>query len=114
MILNQYANVQRVRPQQIRNKRDSARAVTSDANGKPVTASDTVIVDDPSSAGNKKRATVIHVYRSFLFLQSREIIENNGIFVTKSSNVSLLGGKGLSAVSIVTLDFGCVDAPTYS
>lgn len=84
----------KVNPQQIKGRRDSSRAVTSDRDGKPITTSDSVIVSDGSSGGSKKRANVLHVYRSYIFLQSREVPENNGIFVTGSSNVSIMNSRG--------------------
>ncbi|KAJ3330941.1 transcription elongation factor spt5 [Blyttiomyces sp. JEL0837] len=91
-ILNQFGNVVKAKPNEILRKLDPKRAVTSDSNGRSVSAGDMVLVSDPSSH-SARRATVVHVYRSFVFLQSREVIENNGVMVTKNTAVSLLSGK---------------------
>jgi transcription elongation factor SPT5 len=92
-ILNQYGNIIKVRPQQIKSRRDSSRAVTRDRDNKPVTISDSVVVMNTQGSGVKKRAIVIHVYRSYIFLQSREVLENGGIFVTGSANVSIMNSS---------------------
>ncbi len=90
-VLNQYGNIVKVSPQQVMNRRDSSRAFTNDRDGKPCTSSDSVMVLDPT--GVKKRANVLHVYRSFIFMQSREVLENNGIFVTVAANVSVVNAR---------------------
>jgi transcription elongation factor len=48
---------------------------------------------DGAVGGVKKRANVLHVYRNHIFLQSREVPENNGIFVTVSSNVGIMNSR---------------------
>jgi transcription elongation factor SPT5 len=89
-VLNQYGNVVKVKAQQIRNKRDASIAVTKDREGRQISSSDTVMVID---GANQRQASILHIYRSFVFLQSREVLENGGIFVTNSSNVSAIGQK---------------------
>lgn len=88
-IIDPYGNITRVGAQQIKNKRDTSRAVTSDVNGNPITCKDPVLVLDENGT-DKKQATVLHIYRSFVFLKSKDIVENNGVFVAKSTNVALL------------------------
>ncbi|KAJ8331441.1 transcription elongation factor spt5 [Batrachochytrium dendrobatidis] len=92
LILNQYGNLLRVKPQQIQSKRDSSRAVTSDSHARPVTAGDHVVVSDPSST-IKRSGTVLHIFRSHVFVKSREIVEDNGIIVARNSNLVVMGGK---------------------
>jgi transcription elongation factor SPT5 len=91
-ILDPFGNQLRIKPQQIQFKRDSTRAVTSDVNGRPVSQKDDVIVLDDTGI-NKKKATVLHVYRSSVYLQAKEIVDASGVFVTKSNNVSIISNK---------------------
>ncbi|KND03208.1 uncharacterized protein SPPG_02265 [Spizellomyces punctatus DAOM BR117] len=92
-VLTQFNQIVRVQPQQIRNKRDSNRAITSDANGQSISAGSSVDIIDPDRPDIKKRATVVHIYRSFVFVKARETVENEGYMVVKSHNVALVGGK---------------------
>ncbi|KAH9252560.1 transcription elongation factor spt5 [Batrachochytrium salamandrivorans] len=92
LILNQYGNLVRVKPQQVQSKRDSSRAVTSDSHARPVTSGDNVVVSDPSST-IKRSGTVMHIFRSHVFVKSREVAENNGVIVSRNSNISVLDGK---------------------
>ncbi|KAI8839264.1 hypothetical protein BC829DRAFT_421031 [Chytridium lagenaria] len=94
-VLNHFGTISKLRAQQIVRKLDRRRALASDCNGKPVGAGDSVVVSDPSSGVAPRRATVIHIHRSFIFVLSREVMENGGIFVTKSSNVNLMTGSGM-------------------
>lgn len=91
--LNQYGILMKLTPQQIRGRRDSSRAVTSDKDGRPLTCADSVTVLDSLVGGVKKQARVLHVYRSFVFLQSRETPENSGIFVMSNSAVSVVNAR---------------------
>lgn len=88
-LLDPYGNTKKVTVRQITNKRDTSRAVTSDVNGNPVTAKDLVLVLDST---NRKQAVVLHVFRQFCFLQSKELDAH--VFVCKSSNVALVNNKG--------------------
>lgn len=92
-VLTQRGTLARIAPGNRVSKRDSSRNVTSDANGKPITQGDTVFYMDPRNPNSKKRATVLHVYHAQVFLQSREVIENNGVFVTKGTNISSQNSK---------------------
>jgi transcription elongation factor SPT5 len=97
-VLNQFGNLVKLRSQQIMRKLDSKKALTSDVNGRTIGAGDMVLATD-GSTGSVRRGTVIHIYRSSVFVLSREVIENGGIFVTKSGNISLLSGGRGGAVS---------------
>ncbi|KAJ1553056.1 transcription elongation factor spt5 [Cladochytrium tenue] len=89
-VINQFGNAVKLKAQHIMRKIDTKRAITSDSNGRAVSAGDMVVISD-SSAGSR-RGTVLCIFRSFVFVQSREAIENGGIFVAKNSTVSLLSG----------------------
>ena len=93
-LLDPFGTIIKVKLQQIRNRRDSARAVTSDMNGRPITAKDTVMVMD-DSGGNRRQADILHVYRTFVFLHSRDVVENSGVFVTKNTNVAMMSVQGV-------------------
>ncbi len=92
-LLDPYNNITRVKPLQIRNKRDSGRAVTSDVNGRPITAKDSVMIIDDSIV--RKQATVLHVYRSFVYIQSRDSAENGGVSCVRNTSVAAIVGKGI-------------------
>jgi transcription elongation factor SPT5 len=95
-IMNQHGTILKVKPQQISSKRDSRRAVTTDSQGISMTAGDTVQVYDPRKADLNRRATILHVFRGFVFVQSRDVSENNGVFVTKASNLTVMGTSTVS------------------
>lgn len=97
-LLDPFGSVIKVKPQQIRSRRDSGRAVTSDMNGKPITAKDPVMVMDDNGT-NKRQAKVLHFYRQHVFLHNRDVQENSGVFVARSSNVVLISAKGVNGNS---------------
>jgi transcription elongation factor SPT5 len=104
-ILDPYGNQQRIKQQQIQFKRDSTRAVTSDVNGKPVAQKDDVVVLDDQGS-NRKQATVIHIYRAFVFLKAKETVDSTGVFVTKNTNIALISNKGTSSQPIFAQPMG--------
>ena len=92
VILDPYGNTSKVKAKEIRSRRDTSKAVTSDINGEPITAKEAVMVIEDNST-NRRQATVLHVYRSFVFLQSKEVAENDGVFVARNSNIALINKK---------------------
>ncbi len=92
-MLNQFSNIVRVNHMQILAKRDPKRAVTTDQNGEPIQANDAIQIRDPLRPENTKRGSVLHIYKSFVFIKSREIIENGGVAVTSNNNVVAMGAK---------------------
>ncbi|KAJ3049133.1 transcription elongation factor spt5 [Rhizophlyctis rosea] len=87
-ILNVFGHVQRVKPGEIRSKRDaSKKVVTSGQNGATFTIGDDVSVNDPGMPGVQKKGTVLHIFRIHAFLHSREYVENNGVFVARCNTV---------------------------
>eukprot|EP00842_Homolaphlyctis_polyrhiza_P005098 jgi/Hompol1/558/HPOL_005353-RA len=97
-ILTQYGVVQRVKPQMIRNKRDSNRAVTSDANSQPITKGENIFINEPGSA-MKKRGTVLHIYRTYVFYRSQDVGEHGGVAVAKNNHITIVGGRSAPSVA---------------
>ncbi|KAJ3224135.1 transcription elongation factor spt5 [Clydaea vesicula] len=92
-ILNQFGTIQRVRTNNVLKKIETKRAATTDSQGEPCQSNDSVVISDPILHDNKKRGTVLHIYRNYIFVRSREIIENAGVLVSKNTYVTVLGGK---------------------
>nr|6IR9_W Chain W, Spt5 [Komagataella phaffii GS115]6J4W_W Chain W, Spt5 [Komagataella pastoris]6J4X_W Chain W, Protein that forms a complex with Spt4p [Komagataella phaffii GS115]6J4Y_W Chain W, Protein that forms a complex with Spt4p [Komagataella phaffii GS115]6J4Z_W Chain W, Spt5 [Komagataella pastoris]6J50_W Chain W, Protein that forms a complex with Spt4p [Komagataella phaffii GS115]6J51_W Chain W, Protein that forms a complex with Spt4p [Komagataella phaffii GS115]7WBW_W Chain W, Transcripti len=63
--------------------------IAIDSNGVEVKVGDTV----REFTGERRQGTILHVYRNFLFLRSREIVENQGVFVTSSNRVKTITSK---------------------
>ncbi|KAJ3281515.1 transcription elongation factor spt5, partial [Borealophlyctis nickersoniae] len=92
-VLTQFGTVQRVKPASIRGKRDSKRAITNDSVGHPISAGEGVQIIDPQHPEARKRGTVLHIYRTSVFVQSPEVTENDGIFVTRPSLLTSLAAR---------------------
>ncbi|KAJ3182149.1 transcription elongation factor spt5 [Gaertneriomyces sp. JEL0708] len=90
-IISQFGQVQRIRPQQIRSKRDSSNAMTQDANGNTLSSGTTVDVLDPNHPERRTRGTVLHIYRQFVFVKCKELVESGGVIVAKAFNVTVIG-----------------------
>ncbi|KAI9831139.1 MAG: hypothetical protein M1819_005227 [Sarea resinae] len=90
-VLDQNGSVRTLMPSQISNKIEQRRnAVATDRNGSELRTDDTV----KEISGEQKQGRIIHIYRSYLFLHSREQLENTGIFVLRASNVATVAAKG--------------------
>lgn len=63
---------------------------TIDKNGLEIKVGDVV----KESTSEKRQGNIIHIYKSHLFLQSKSVYENNGIFVTDSNSVQTISNKG--------------------
>ncbi|ODV64724.1 hypothetical protein HYPBUDRAFT_130663 [Hyphopichia burtonii NRRL Y-1933] len=73
--------------------------IATDKNGSTIKIGDTV----REVLGEKKReGAILHIYKNSLFISSHDIIENLGIFVTNSLNVSTIATKD----SIVSKNLG--------
>lgn len=75
---------------QIADRISRRNAVAIDRNGSEIRLGDTV----KEIGGNTRTGVVLHIYRSFVFLHSREITENHGVFVCRASNVATIAAKG--------------------
>ena len=66
----------------------------TDRNGQEVKIGDTV----KETGGENRQGTILHIYRTFLFLHNREISENLGVFVSKIGSVTTVAVKGARGV----------------
>ncbi|KAH9077820.1 transcription elongation factor Spt5 [Lactarius deliciosus] len=90
-VLDQNGEVRLVQPHQISMRRDSNRAIATDAEGYELRAGDNMKEND----GEGRKGRVLHVHQSFFaFLHNREIIENGGVFVTRARSLVSLAPKG--------------------
>ncbi|KAI9146245.1 hypothetical protein BKA69DRAFT_1043725 [Paraphysoderma sedebokerense] len=80
--------VRTVRLQQVRAKRDSKRTAATDSQGNPITVGDSVKTNNRTRQG-----LVLHINRSTIWIHSRDILENAGIYATSTNNISLVGLK---------------------
>jgi transcription elongation factor SPT5 len=90
--------VQSVRLQEIGMKRHSKFAAALDSQGNQLVKDDVVVVQLGPNAG--KQGTIKHIHRSTLFLFSRAVNENGGIFIAQAKHTILLGqqySKGSAA-----------------
>ncbi|KXS19453.1 hypothetical protein M427DRAFT_450983 [Gonapodya prolifera JEL478] len=98
VLVDQYGNSKRVPVSLLTQKKDTSRAVATDAQGQPLAAGDTVFVSPASTApGGVRRANVVHVYKDVVFCQSKEVVENGGVFVVPSADLTVqsrAGGRG--------------------
>ncbi|XP_065901538.1 transcription elongation factor SPT5-like [Dysidea avara] len=92
-VLNQHGKLQHV-PQHMVQKRNN-RAVALDMNQNSISARDIVKVVDGPNTG--KQGEIKHVYRGSVFIQSRNMVENGGLIVSKARHVELAGGAGIAA-----------------
>ncbi|KAI0258579.1 hypothetical protein BC834DRAFT_64480 [Gloeopeniophorella convolvens] len=90
-VLDQNGQVRLVQPHQISMRRDSNRAIATDAEGYELRVGDNMKEND----GEGRKGRVLHVHQSFFaFLHNREIIENGGVFVTRARSLVSLAPKG--------------------
>ncbi|CAK7900679.1 transcription elongation factor Spt5p [[Candida] anglica] len=92
-ILSQDGRLISLRPSGIASKLELTRReqIATDRNGSTINVGDTVkeVLGD-----SKREGTIIHIYKNSLYIKSNDIIENLGIFVTNSLNVSTITTKG--------------------
>lgn len=109
-VVDQQGQVRRVRAQEVTQKRGVRDAVALDSQHNQVKVGDVVNVIDGPNKGIQ--GTVKHIFRSFLFLHSREKVENSGIFVARARGTLTLGGSksagqgGLNAMGQGPRPFG--------
>ncbi|KAI0305112.1 hypothetical protein B0F90DRAFT_1156675 [Multifurca ochricompacta] len=90
-VLDQNGQVRLVQPHQISMRRDSNRAIATDAEGYELRVGDNMKEND----GEGRKGRILHVHQSFFaFLHNREILENGGVFVTRARSLVSLAPKG--------------------
>ncbi|TIA98652.1 hypothetical protein E3P96_03110, partial [Wallemia ichthyophaga] len=96
-VLDQNGIVRTVGPRQISMRRDSRRAVATDSENHDIRIGDMV----KEIAGEQRKGQVLHIHRSvFIFLFNREINENHGVFLTRSTLLASVAPKTLNKAPI--------------
>ena len=90
-VLNMKGQVVTVKPQAVVKKRDMKRTIALDSDQSPIQVKDHVICEGQKHSGIQ--GEIKHLYRNYAFLHSRMVLENGGIFVCKTSDLKLSGGK---------------------
>ncbi|KAN0023266.1 hypothetical protein ACTFIU_011433 [Dictyostelium citrinum] len=90
-ILDESSNVSTVKLQEVGNKRRNKSFTTLDAHHNTITSGDLIEVVDGAYKG--KQGTILHISRNFLFIKSKDVFENGGVFVVRTQYCSLLGGN---------------------
>ncbi|KDR77014.1 hypothetical protein GALMADRAFT_246210 [Galerina marginata CBS 339.88] len=89
-VLDQNGQVRLVQPHQISMRRDSSRAIATDAEGHELRVNDNVKEID----GEGRKGLVLHTHQAFFaFLHNRDIAENSGVFVTRTRSLASLAPK---------------------
>lgn len=90
-VLDQSGSIRTILPSQVANKLEKRKhAVATDRDGSEIRHDDTV----KEHGGEGRQGRVVHIHRNFLFLQNRQQIENAGVFVVRSTNVTTVAAKG--------------------
>ncbi|KAK2792661.1 transcription elongation factor spt5 [Onygenales sp. PD_12] len=90
-VLDQNGSIRNVLPSQVMNKIPPRRnAVSTDRNGSEIRTGDTV----REVTGEQRMGTILHIHRSFLFLNNKVAGDNAGIIVTRASNVTTVATSG--------------------
>ncbi|KAI0311407.1 hypothetical protein OF83DRAFT_1271398 [Amylostereum chailletii] len=90
-VLDQNGQTRLVHPHQISMRRDSNRAIATDAEGHELRKNDNVKEND----GEGRKGRVLHIHQSFFaFLHNRDVTENGGVFVTRARSLVSLAPKG--------------------
>ncbi|OAT06168.1 transcription initiation protein spt5 [Blastomyces gilchristii SLH14081] len=101
-VLDQNGSVRTVLPSQVMNKILQRRnAVSTDRNGSEIRSGDTV----REVTGEQRTGAIIHIHRSFLFLNNKDASDNAGIIVTRASNVTTVATSGGRLASRSAPDF---------
>lgn len=89
-ILNMDGKVQIVQVQSVTKRRINRNATALDSQNNNLNVGDIVnVVDGPRA---NQQGQIKHIYRHFVFIFSRTLTENGGLFVCKARNLLLAGG----------------------
>ena len=90
-IVDQHGSVRTLLPSNISHKLDDRRrTVATDRDGNEIHVEDTV----KEIAGQSRSGEVRHIHRNVLFVHDKRVLENTGIFVARSSGVTITSAKG--------------------
>ncbi|QRV84757.1 transcription elongation factor SPT5 [Ceratobasidium sp. AG-Ba] len=93
-VLDQNGQTRIVQPHQISMRRDSNRAIATDASGHEIRVRDNMKEID----GEMRKGQVLHIHQStYAFLFNRDIAENGGVFVTRARSLVSVAPKGPGA-----------------
>ncbi|KAG8792382.1 transcription elongation factor spt5 [Ceratobasidium sp. 428] len=93
-VLDQNGQTRIVQPHQISMRRDSNRAIATDAHGHEIRVRDNMKEID----GEMRKGQVLHIHQStYAFLHNRDIAENGGVFVTRARSLVSVAPKGPGA-----------------
>ena len=73
----------------VQKKRDTRRAVALDCRSNRIKVGDQVRVVDGEF--KNRSGSILHIFRSFIFVKSNEILANCGVQVFRNSNIELVG-----------------------
>ncbi|KTW26388.1 hypothetical protein T552_02870 [Pneumocystis carinii B80] len=94
-ILDQNGLSRTILPNQISMKYQSKNSVATDKNGLEIRIGDTV----KDLCDRNRQWNVIHIIHEYAFLYDREVTENNGVFITKTKNLTTVTVKGSRTTS---------------
>lgn len=89
-LLTQDAQVRVVPPSSIIMKLKNRRSFATDRDGQEIQVGDTV----KELYGEGKTGVILHIHRTYLFLQDRSRLENLGVFVASINSVTTVAVKG--------------------
>ena len=90
-VLTQNGDAKTLLPSQISGKIEKRRhAAAIDRDGSEIRNEDTV----KEYSGEQRQGRVLHIHHNFLFVLNRQVAENAGIFVVRSTNVTTVAAKG--------------------
>eukprot|EP01126_Amoeba_proteus_P039966 TRINITY_DN4238_c0_g3_i1.p1 TRINITY_DN4238_c0_g3~~TRINITY_DN4238_c0_g3_i1.p1 ORF type:complete len:1026 (-),score=270.26 TRINITY_DN4238_c0_g3_i1:108-3185(-) len=90
-ILDIHGKLKQVKVQSIKMKKNSARAVSQDADGNPIGKGELVsIIDGPFSG---EAGSVLHIFKYFAFVHSKTRLQDNGVFVVRAKSCKLQGSS---------------------
>jgi len=90
-VITNNGTVQEIKLQAIGQKKNSRNAVALDGNQNQLAVADLVKCTEGQHKG--KTGKVIHLFRSFAFLHSHDMIRNAGVFVVRARQCVLMGGQ---------------------
>lgn len=92
-ILDSSGNIRKVSARDIARKRDSAKAVSTDAKNAPIAQGDTVILSTQENEAQPKAFQVLHIHRTVVFLHSRDQAENGGVVIQRPRDLVVRSKK---------------------
>lgn len=89
-VLTQDGQVRNMSPSSISMKVTKGSQFATDRTGHEIRVGDTV----KETSGQGRQGTILHIFRSSVFLHNRDISENLGVFVSRATNVATIATKG--------------------